>query len=86
MDIFVFNDVTGQSIDNGIFSSNFKYSWARMSDGETIPDEFVLVGGNRLRIGAAEIFDPYILTYASARRVGGELYIKTDLGRSKRSL
>ena len=85
-DIFVFNDVAGQSIDNGIFSSNFKYSWARMTGGETMPDEFVLVGGNRLRIGAAEIFDVDILTYASARRLGNELYIKTDLGRSKRTL
>jgi hypothetical protein len=85
-DIFVFNDDPGQSVDNGIFESNFKYSWARISEGGTVPEEFVLVDGNRLNIGGKEIFDKHELNYASARRLGGELYIKTDLGRTKRSL
>jgi len=85
-DIFVFNDDPGQSVDNGIFESNFKYSWARISEGGTVPEEFVLVDGNRLNIGGKEIFDKHELNYASARRLGGELYIKTDLGRTKKSL
>ncbi|MGE3465553.1 MAG: heparinase II/III family protein, partial [Pyrinomonadaceae bacterium] len=85
-DVFLFNDEPGRMIDNGIFESNFRYSWARLSDGEAIPDEFVLIGGNDLRIGGRTVFDPHELTYSSIRRLGDELYIKTDLGRSIRRL
>ena len=73
-------------IDNGLFESNFKYSWARLSDGETAPDEIVLVDGDRLRIEKEEIFEPSELTYSSIRRLGSQLYVKTDLGRSIRQL
>lgn len=84
-DVFVFNDL-GEQIDNGLFESNFKYSWARLSEGETIPDEFVLIDGNSIIIGEDRVFDPNELTYTSMRRLGSELYAKTDLGRSIRSL
>ncbi|MFZ1699212.1 MAG: alginate lyase family protein [Pyrinomonadaceae bacterium] len=85
-DVFVFNDEPGRSIDNGIFESNFKYSWARLSEGERVPDEFVLIDGDRLKVGGREVFDSRELTYSSIRRLGSELYIKTDLGRSIRRL
>ena len=65
-DVFVFNDEPGQSIDNGIFESNFKYSWARLSEGETLPDEFVLIDGNRLKISGSEIFDGPDMDHAIA--------------------
>lgn len=85
-DIFIYNDEPGTMIENGIFDSNFKYSWARLSTGETVPDEFVLIHGNRLRIGGNDIFETGDCRYAAARRVGEELYVKTDLGRSKKSI
>ncbi len=85
-DIFVFNDQSGVLIENGIFDSNFKYSWARLSEGETVPDEFVLIDGSRLRIGGSEIFEEHEANYASALRLGSDLYIKTDLGRSTKSI
>lgn len=81
-DVFVFNDEPGVSIDNGIFESNFRYSWARLSSGEALPDEFVLIDGNRMRLGPDDIFDSDDVSYASARRLGKQLYVKTDLGRS----
>lgn len=84
-DVFVFNDDTSNVIDNGIFASNFRYSWARLSE-DALPDEFILVDGNCLEIDGREIFDTHELTYASIRRLGGDLYTKTDLGRSIRSL
>ncbi len=85
-DIFVYNDDAGQLIENGIFGSDFRYTWARMSEGETVPDEFVLINGSRLRIGNRDIFDMPVAAYAAARRLNGELYVKTALGRSKKSL
>ena len=85
-DVFIYNDEPGAIIENGIFDSNFKYSWARLSTGETVPDEFVLIDGDRLRIGGNDIFETSDCRYAAARRVGDELYVKTDLGRSKKSI
>ncbi|MEO7660317.1 MAG: alginate lyase family protein, partial [Pyrinomonadaceae bacterium] len=64
-DVFVFNDDRSVPIDNGIFVSNFKYSWARLSNGEAVPDELVLIDGNRLAIGGQEIFAPHDANYAS---------------------
>lgn len=81
-DIFIFNDEPGRLIENEIFDSNFRYSWARLSEGESVPDEFVLIDGNRLRIGGLDLFDSHELSFASARRLGSQLYVKTDLGRS----
>jgi len=85
-DAFVFNEDGDQCIETGAFDTNFKYSWARIRQGETVPDEFVLIDGNRLRIGSHEIFDEPKVPFASARRLGNELYIKTDKGRQTASL
>lgn len=85
-DVFVYNDEPGVSINNGIFESNFRYSWARLRSGETLPDEFVLIDGNRMKLGEDDIFDSDDLSYASARRLGRQLYVKTDLGRSTGTL
>ena len=80
-DLFVFNDEPGQLIETGIFDTNFRYSWARLSDGETLPDEFVLIDGNSLVINGNAVFAEPDVPYASVRRVGNDLYIKTDSGR-----
>jgi hypothetical protein len=85
-DVFVYSDNPGEMIDTGIFETNFKYSWARMSEGESVPDEIVLVDGDRLAIGGKEMLDIPALNYASVRRLGTELYIHSNTGRSTRSL
>ena len=85
-DAFVFNEDNGQSVTTGAFDTNFKYSWARIRQDEKVPDEFVLIGGSRLTIGEHEIFDESEVAYASARRIGNELYIKTDNARRRVSL
>jgi hypothetical protein len=85
-DLFVFNDIAGNMIPTGLFDTDFKYTWARLSEGESLPDEFVLIEGSRLVIGGTETFEIPSMKYASARRLGNELYIRNDLGRSKKSL
>jgi hypothetical protein len=85
-DLFIYNDDPSQAIDNGIFLSNFEYSWARLRADEAIPDEFILVNGDRLRIGGKEIFESHEVNSASVRRLGRELYLDTDLGRTIKPL
>ena len=85
-DLFVFNDERGQMIETGIFDTNFRYSWARLSEGETLPDEFVLIDGDRLKINGHEVFEVPRGNNASIRRLGRELYIKTESIRLKKTL
>ena len=85
-DVFVFNDDNENVVETGLFDSNFRYSWARLSEGETFPDEFVLIDGNRLAIGANEIVREENVAHASARRLGHELYMKTGNKRTTFSL
>ena len=85
-DLFVYSDDAGRVINNGIFESDFRYTWARMQTGESLPNEYVLIDGSRLKLAGREMFEPHELHYASARRFGRELYIKTDLGRKKKNL
>ncbi len=85
-DVFVFNDEKGTLIETGLFDSDFRFAWARLAEGETVPEEFVLVDGSRFRVTGENIFDIPKTTHASARRLGSELYISNDLGRSTRSI
>ena len=80
-DVFVFNDDTNDVVETGIFDTNFRYSWARLSEGEIVPDEFVLIDGNRLAIAKDGIFDEKNIAHASALRLGYDLYVKTDKAR-----
>ncbi len=80
MDVFVVNDDPDAVVENGIFDSNFKYSWARLSDEQAVPDEFVLIDGGQLRIEGNRVFDTERVSYAAIRRFGDDLYIKTDDG------
>jgi hypothetical protein len=84
-DIFILND-GDDVIDNGVFASNFRYSWARLRSGERAPDELVLIDGDRLKVGESEILKIEESTYASIRRFGHEYYIKTVHGRVKRNV
>ena len=84
-DVFIYKDEPGV-IENGVFGSNFKYSWVRLSDGETVPDEFVLVAGNSFTINGNDIFNEAEVRFATVRRLGSELYLKTDNGRRKAAI
>jgi len=85
-DVFVFNDEPGQLIDTGLFDTDFKFSWARLTEDEMLPDEFVLIGGSRLRLSGRDVLDPNQSGHAAIRRLGSELYVKTGLGRYKAQL
>ena len=85
-DAFVFNEGSRQCVETGMFDTDFRYSWARLRQDETVPDEFVLIDGRRLRIGEHEVFDKSEIPYASARRLGSKLYIKADGTRQTASL
>jgi hypothetical protein len=85
-DLFIFNDSPGQIVDAGVFSSDFKYTWARAAEGQSTPEEFVIANGNQLILNGSEIIRPHDAHHASIRRLGDDLYIKTDLGIAKRSL
>lgn len=85
-DLFVFNDEPGTVIENGVFESNFKYSWARLAEGEAAPDEFVVIDGSRLRVGRGVVVGEPNVKHAAVRRLGNDLYLKTDKGRRNRSI
>jgi hypothetical protein len=85
-DVLLFNDETEQLNDTGIFDTGFKYTWMRLAEGESLPDEFVVLKGDALKIGTTLVFDGAKIEYAAGRRFGGEFYIKTDTGRVTKSL
>lgn len=76
MDVFVVNDERSL-LDNGIFSSSFRYSWARLSSEEAVPDEFVLIDGDQLVLEGNEAFGSSNVEYAEMRRLGNDVYVKT---------
>lgn len=83
-DLFVFGD--GTVLNNGLFASDFKYSWARLRSGERRPDEFVLIDGDHFAIDGTDLLGGTNVEYATARRFGDEIYIKTHDRRIKRSI
>src|SRR5205814_1851739 len=86
VDVFLINDEAGRVIDNGIFGSDFRLVWARLREGEPLPDEIVLLQGSLLEVNGRRLIDNAASQFASVRRFGNEFYVKTDLGRSARSL
>lgn len=85
-DLLVFNDVADATVDTGVFETDAKYTWARMRDGESLPDEIVLVQGIKTSIGGVDVFKSPSDEYASIRRFGQELYIKAASGRITKTL
>jgi hypothetical protein len=85
-DVFVFNDEPGNGIATGLFDTDFRYTWARLAEGETTPDEFVLIDGRTFSVNGREVFGVPATRHASARRLGDELFVRNDIGLSKVSL
>ena len=78
-DLFVFADSPEQIVRTEIFDTNFRFLWARISAGEQIPEEFVMVGGTHFSLGTREIINyPSRLEFAVARRLGTRLNVRTN--------
>lgn len=78
-DLFIFNDQADRVVDTGLFDTDFKYAWARLTDQET-PDEILLIEGSTLRMNGRDVVEK-TTEFASIRRFGTELYVKTSDGR-----
>jgi hypothetical protein len=77
-DLLVFADGE-QIVRTEIFNTNFRFLWARLGDGETLPEEFVMTGGTNFSLGGREIINyPHELEWATARRLGSKLNVKTS--------
>jgi hypothetical protein len=76
-DLLVFADGE-QIIHTEIFNTNFRVLWARLSEGETLPEEFVLIGGTHFSLDGREVINyPNELEWATARRFGNKLNVQT---------
>jgi len=85
-DTLLFNDTPGEAVETAAFESDFRYSWARLSDGQSLPDEFVAIDGSLFVLGDTAVVDSRDENHASGRRLGSDVYITTDAGRSVRSV
>ncbi len=75
MDVFVVNDEVGTVVENGIFDSDFRYSWARLRDENGAPDEMVLIDGSNVSLeGNSVIASP--TRFASVLRLGKDIYVR----------
>lgn len=81
-DLFVFNDDVTQTIRTGMFDTNFRYTWARLVEGQVLPDEFVAIDGVKLSLGDT-VVNNATQPFGVGRRFGNELYMKTGTGRRK---
>lgn len=78
-DLFVFGDGNGQPIRTEFFDTNFRFMWARLSYGEGLPEEFVMVDGTNFNLGGREVINyPNNLKFAVARRLGTKLNVRTS--------
>ena len=78
-DLFVFADSDEQIVRTEIFNMNFRFLWARLSPGELVPEEFVMIGGTNFTLGNREIINyPNELKFAVARRLGTRLNVRTS--------
>lgn len=78
-DLFVFSDGNGQPIRTEFFDTNFRFLWARLSEGESMPEEFVMVDGTQFTLGEREVVNyPNRLKFAIARRLGNKLNVRTS--------
>ena len=77
-DLFVFSDGE-RTVRTEFFNTDFRFTWARLSAGENLPEEFVLVDGKHFSIGKREIMDyPNRSKFAIARRFGNKLNVRTN--------
>lgn len=76
-DVFIAGD--GETVETELFDTNFRFTWARLADGDSVPEQFVLIGGNRFAINGQDVFTgERIHDSAAIRRFGKELYIRSD--------
>ncbi len=79
-DLFLFADGE-QIIRTELFNTDFRFSWARMSASEKLPEEFVLIGGRNFTLGGREILNsPNQLDFVTARRFGNRLNVRKPEG------
>ncbi len=79
LDLFVFADSGEQIVRTEIFNTNFRFFWARLSEDEQVPEEFVMVGGTHFSLGDREVINyPTEVKFAVARRFGNRLNVRTD--------
>lgn len=77
-DVFIFGD-TERVIRTELFNTDFRFLWARLSEGEKMPEEFVMIGGKKFSLGGREIINyPNKLEFAVARRLGNRLNVRTS--------
>ena len=77
-DLFVLTDGE-QIIRTEFFNTNFQFLWARLSAGEDLPEEFVLINGTNFSLGGRDVINfPNRLKFASARRLGNRLNVRTN--------
>jgi hypothetical protein len=77
-DLFVFAD-SEQTVRTEIFNTNFRFLWARLSQSEELPEEFVLIGGTNFSLDNREIINQtQPLNFAAARRFGDKLNVQTN--------
>ncbi len=76
-DVLVFTD--GENIvETELFNTNFRFLWARLSETEELPEEFVMVGGSHFSLGGREIINhPQNIEFAIARRLGNRLNVRS---------
>jgi len=78
-DLFIFADNDGNPIRTEFFDANFRFLWARLSEGETLPEEFVMIDGTSFVMNGREIINhSQNLKFAVARRLGNRLNVRTS--------
>ncbi len=78
-DLFVFADGKGQTVRTEFFDTNFRFLWARLSEGESLPEEFVMIDGTNFNLSGREVVNyPNRLKFAHARRLGHKLNVRTS--------
>lgn len=78
-DLLVFTDGAAGVVRTEFFDTNFRFLWARLSEGETIPDEYVLVNGTKFILKDREIINQArTVEFATARRLGSRINARTS--------
>ena len=78
-DLFVFADGNGELVRTEFFNTDFSFLWARLSKGDELPEEFVLINGSNFTLSNRVVVqDPNKLDFAIARRFGKKLYVRTS--------
>ncbi|MCB1023744.1 MAG: hypothetical protein KDB79_05110, partial [Acidobacteria bacterium] len=76
-DLFVFSD--GAMIRTEFFNTDFRFLWTRLSASDQLPEEFVLIDGMNFSLDGRVVIDhPINVEYATARRFGSKLHVRTD--------